>query len=80
MLQNVFELTARIDQATREFEAATGQIPSGLPHPDGVRRIKNASNKLSTSRNELMKAHRRLDDFISTGGIVPKDLKQRSGS
>ena len=74
LLQDVIELTARNEQATEEFEAVTGQIPSGLPHPDGVQRIKNASNKLSTARNELMKAHRRLDEHFG-GGIVPEDLK-----
>ena len=79
LLQDVLELTARIHEATREFEAVTGKIPSGLPHPDGVQRIKNASNRLSTARKELMKAHRRLNEHVSSG-IVPDDLKQGSGS
>ena len=67
LLQDVIELTARNEQATEEFEAVTGQIPSGLPHPDGVQRIKNASSKLSTARNELMKAHRRLNEHFQRG-------------
>ena len=69
LLQDVLELTARFTEATGEFEAVTGQIPSGLPHPDGVQRIKNASNKLSTARNELMKAHRRLNEHVGPKGI-----------
>jgi hypothetical protein len=73
LLQNIIELTARIDEATLEFDAATRQIPSGRPHSAGVQRIKNASNKLSIARAELMKAHRRLEH-----GSVPDDLK-RSG-
>jgi hypothetical protein len=80
LLEDVIELTARTEQATEEFEAVTGQVPSGLPHPDGVQRIKNASSKLSVARNELMKAHRRLNDFISTGRVAPGELKQGSGS
>src|SRR5258708_34260193 len=61
LLQDVLELTARTQEATKEFEAVTRQIPSGLPHPDGVQCIKNASNKLSIARKELMKAHSRLN-------------------
>jgi hypothetical protein len=79
LLQDVLELTARINEATREFEAVTGQIPSGLTHPDGVQRIKNASNALSIARKEMGTAHNRLNDYLCRG-IVPDDLKQRSGS
>jgi hypothetical protein len=77
LLQDIFELTARVEEATREFNSAM-QIPSGLPHPDGVQKIKNASNRLTAARAELMKAHRRLDEHVSRN--VPEDLKQRSGS
>ena len=62
LLQDVIELTARTQRATEEFETVMGQIPSGLPHPDGVQQIKNASKKLSIARNELTKAYRRLDE------------------
>jgi hypothetical protein len=75
LLQDILELTARVNEANREFEAIIGQVPSGLPHPDGVQRIKNASNKLSTARKELMKAHRRLDDHFGSE-IIPEDLKR----
>ena len=69
LLQDVLELTARFTEATREFEDVTGQIPSGLPHADGVQRIKNSSNKLSIARNELMKAHRRLNQQFGPNGL-----------
>ena len=75
LLQDLIELTARNEQALEELEAVTGQIPSGMPHPDGVQRIKNASAKLATARQELIKAHRRLDEHIGHG-IVPEDLKR----
>ena len=74
LLQDVLELHARINEATRELEAVTGQIPSGLPHPDGVQRIKAASNRLAIARKKLVKAHRRLHDHFGRG-IVPEDLK-----
>jgi len=50
------------------------QVPSGLPHPDGTQRIRNASRELFRARKEMMTAHRRLDNFIESG-IVPEDLK-----
>jgi len=75
LLQDVIELTARNERALEEFEDVAGQIPSGLPHPDGVQRIRNASAKLATARQELMKAHRRLDE-LDRRGIAPEDLKK----
>jgi hypothetical protein len=74
LLQDILELTARISEATREFEAIIGQ-PSGLPHPDGVQRIKNASNKVSTARKELMKAHSRLDKHFGSE-TIPEDVRR----
>jgi hypothetical protein len=77
LLQDVLELTARTEEAIREFEAVIGHIPSGLPHPDGTQTIKNASNKLFIARKELMKAHTRLDELFRSVES-PEDLK-RSG-
>ena len=74
LLQDVLELTAKAEEATRQFNAVM-QIPSGLPHPDGVQTIKDASNKLSIARNALMKAHSRLSEHVERG-IVPEDLKR----
>ena len=73
LLQEVLEATARTNQAAREFEAVVGQFPSGLPHPDGSRRIKSASLDFANARRELMKAHTRLSDYHDRG-IVPDDL------
>src|ERR1700751_1992782 len=64
LLQDISELTAQIDQAYAEFEEVMRQIPSDLPYPDGVQRMKNVSAKLSPARQELMKAHRRLDEHL----------------
>ena len=74
LLQDVLELTARVEETTRQFNAVM-QIPGGLPHPDGVQSIKNASNKLTVARNELMKAHSRLDEHVR-GRFAPDDLKK----
>jgi hypothetical protein len=74
LLQDVLELTARTNEATKEFNAVMRRIPSGLRHPDGTQGIKNASSKLSTARKELKKAHTRLNDYFERG-VMPDDLK-----
>src|SRR5882672_3411672 len=73
----LLEDTVRAEIAREAFAAITGEIPSGLPPPDGVQRIHNASNNLTAARDQMMRTHTRLNDFIEHG-IVPEDLK-RSG-
>jgi len=75
LLDDTLEATALYNEARAEFEDTAGQIPSGLAHPDGIQRIKNASKGLSIARKKMMKAHSRLDEFLQSG-IVPEDLKQ----
>jgi hypothetical protein len=77
--REILASTARAHAASKALIAIMGDIPSGLPHPDGSQRIQNASRVLSTARSEVMKAHSRLNDFM-TRGIVPDDLKQDSGN
>src|SRR5258708_5167181 len=74
LFQDVLEATARNNEAFGEFNDIMGQFPSGLPHPDGVQRIKSASRRLSFARKEKMKAHDRLNDYLGNG-IIPEDLK-----
>jgi hypothetical protein len=75
--EDLDEAIARHNDARTEFEANTGQIPSGFPHSDGVQRIKNASRAYTVAKIEMLRAHNRLNDFLNVG-IVPEDLK-RSG-
>lgn len=72
--QEILVSTARAHAASNELIALMAEIPSGLPHPDGSLRIQNASRALSSARGEVMKAHSRLNDFL-TRRIVPEDLK-----
>ena len=67
--------TARTNAALREFNDVMGQLPSGLPHPDGTQRIQNASRKLIAARKEMGRADNRLNDFDNRG-IIPEDLKR----
>jgi len=77
--QDLMSATARNNEALREFDEVSGQFPSGLPHPDGVQRIKNASNALNIARKQMATAHKRLSDYLDRG-IVPDDLKRSKGS
>ena len=73
----IAQATARVSEANHKFSEAIGQFPSGLPHPDGVQRIKNASSELALARKEMMIAHKRFNEYVHRG-IVSADLK-RSG-
>jgi hypothetical protein len=64
----------RASIASAEFLAVTSEIPSGLPQPDGVQRIRNVSHELAFARAQLTKAHGRLEGFLISG-ITPNDLK-----
>jgi hypothetical protein len=57
----------RADTASEAFQKVMADIPSNVPHPDGVQRIKNASQKLTKSRDEMMEAHRLLVNHIKRG-------------
>src|SRR5665213_2206556 len=61
LFQDLLGATARNSEAIREFDEVMGQFPSGLPHPDGVQRIRNASNALNIARKEMATAHNRLN-------------------
>ena len=40
--KNLADATWRANAASEAFEKVVGDIPSAIPHPDGVQRIKNA--------------------------------------
>jgi hypothetical protein len=77
LLEELVEATKRSNGAIREFEAVIDQFPSGLPHPNGAGKIKNASGKLSIARSELTTAHNRLSDYFGRG-IVPEYTKKKA--
>ena len=72
--QEIVASTARADAASKALSAIMGDIPSGLPQPDGAQRIQNAAHALAAARNEVMQAHSRLDEFLARG-VVPGDLE-----
>ena len=69
----------KVDAANQTFDAVIREAPSGLPHPDGVQRIHNASRELSSARQEFVEAHVRLTAFLSQGIVLnrlKKDIDQ----
>jgi len=77
LLECITEATARVRVASESFQSVMHEMPSGVPHPDGVQRIHDASRELNAARKEMMAAHSRLNDFLSRG-IVPEDLKKKA--
>jgi hypothetical protein len=64
LLRNIADATRRAEAASETFQKAVEKIPSGMPHPDGVQRITRASRELAKARDEVMEAHRLLDDHV----------------
>ena|SRR5579864_2290180 len=79
LIQDVVEATTRAHAASEAFSAILADVPSGLPHPDGTQRIYDVSRELSAAREQRMRAHTRLNDFLKSG-TIPEDLKQGGGS
>lgn len=57
LMRDLLQATARSKAMSEEFSDVMGNIPSGLPQPDGTQRIHNVSRQLSAAREEVMKAH-----------------------
>jgi hypothetical protein len=67
LVQALLEATERADAASEAFEVVMSDIPSGLPHPDGTQRIKNASRDLRLALADRTIAHNRLSEFLGRG-------------
>ena len=76
LVKALSEARLRTDYAFAEFTTILNDIPSAMPHPDGVQHLHNASAKLAVARHKLMEAHARLNDYLECG-IVPADLTSR---
>ena len=67
----------RQNSASQAFVKTIRDTPSGLPHPDGVQRLKSVSDALAAAHDEMIEAMIRLRDFENSG-IIPGDLKGQS--
>jgi hypothetical protein len=67
----------RSDAASQHFDEIIRDVPSGLPHPDGVERVRIASSEFIRSRQQLMEAHLKLESFIAHGTVPEEFLAPR---
>ena len=74
LIKNLTEAMDRANAASTAYDAVMRDIPSGIPHPDGVQRIQNASRDLRQARAAMMEAHIRLNEFLGRA-IGPADLE-----
>jgi hypothetical protein len=66
LVHDLHEATKRAQAAGDAFLAICSDIPSGIPHPDGTQRIRNARREMTHARDEMTKAHNRLSDLLNT--------------
>jgi hypothetical protein len=72
--REIIEATGDADAASAAYNQVIYDIPSAIPHPDGVQRIRSVSQRLSIAKKDLARAHFRLNDFLERG-TIPEDLK-----
>jgi hypothetical protein len=68
----------RLDATMEKFDAIMRESPAGLPVPDSLESLHNASRELTRAREEHVEAHVRLNAFVAEG-IIPDDLKESAG-
>jgi hypothetical protein len=74
-----------VERATEDFEAAKrnflqvcSDVPNGIPHPNGARRLQKTAYAQNAAMRSLAEAMHRLNAFL-LNGAVPADLKERDG-
>ena len=65
----------RFESTTREFGAVTAAVPSGIPYPDSVTRLKQVGAERRDATEALRDALRRWNEFV-LDGKVPDDLAE----
>jgi hypothetical protein len=63
------------EKAHKEFLVVTSDIPSGIPHPDGVQRIKNAGAEERAAISDYIRALREFNAF-AIDGKMPDRMKE----
>ena len=75
LLQSMLSAVSRNYEAARELDSAVAKARTGVQHPNGAQRIRDAAYMLFLTRGEMMAAHTRLNNFVERG-IVPDDMKR----
>jgi hypothetical protein len=74
LINEVARAREHLRLANESFQTVMKDIPSSLPHPDGVQRIHNVSAENAQARKNLETARIRLDQF-QAHGYIPLDLR-----
>jgi hypothetical protein len=61
----------RRSEAARRFYEITDQVPTGIPYPDNVARIKTASQEYASAIEAVEEASKAQSDFLFHGVIPP---------
>lgn len=84
-LQTEEQLLLEVDVARQEFfeslagfNAVIADIPSHLPAPDGVQRIRNVARQRDVAYTKYRAALKRLSDHLGNDG--PKSFSETTGS
>jgi hypothetical protein len=70
LTQSLAEATKRFEAAREAFKATMADVSSGLPHPDGIQRIRSVSRALDVAGREMTKKQALLHAFL-TQGVIP---------
>ena len=74
--QELAEATAELDFVNVAYNQVMDDIPSRLPHSDGVQRIHSILQEMLVARERFDRAYSRLVGFLDTG-TIPPDLSRK---
>jgi DNA-directed RNA polymerase subunit RPC12/RpoP len=75
ILHREFQRAEEFARAAIAAYDAAADMPTALRQKEGAERLHKASRDVSIARIGMMKAHNRLDDYLSRR-IMPEDLKR----
>lgn len=78
LAERVRNTSAERDEALRELNQLTQNIPTGLPAPDGLTRIRQAGHRYKRAVSEWQEAIQEQTDYL-VNRVVPEDLRKPPG-
>jgi hypothetical protein len=73
LTERVRDARERRNLASTALDAILKSAPSGIPHPDGAERVRQASQKWAQAQNAFTEALWDLQQF-TLRGVVPQNL------
>jgi pseudouridine-5'-phosphate glycosidase len=63
------------DAVSQRFDEIISHVPSGIPYPDSVERIRQASREYSSAQQAIVVALNRINEFLVDGKITEPERK-----